>query len=125
MEDVTKAVQKIAPEMATAPSLGSYPAYYDFTGCSGEGQVIAVIDSELDVTHPMFAPLDDSVQVKLTEEDVAEIASTIGFNVDIDPAQAYRSNKLPFVVDYADNAPINAVGLSDDYPATYHGTHVS
>ena len=125
VEDVTKAVQKIAPEMATAPSLGGYPAYYDFTGCSGEGQVIAVIDTELDVTHPMFAPLDDSVQVKLTEEDVAEIASTIGFNVDVDPAQAYRSNKLPFVVDYADNDPINAVGLSEDYPATYHGTHVS
>ncbi|MBR0485869.1 MAG: S8 family serine peptidase, partial [Oscillospiraceae bacterium] len=69
--------------------------------------------------------MDDSVEVKLTEEDIAEIASAIGFNVDIDPSMAYRSNKLPYVIDYVDIDPYAGVGMSDAYPGAYHGTHVS
>lgn len=125
VEAVSKVQKTDAPQMASAPELGGYPAYYDVTGCSGEGQVVAVIDTELNIDHPMFSALDESIEVKLTEEDIAEIASTIGFNVDIDPSMAYRSNKLPYVIDYFDSDPYAGVPLSDTYPSGYHGTHVA
>jgi subtilisin family serine protease len=114
-----------SPKMASASGMSGYPAYYDFTGCTGEGQVIAVIDSELDVTHPMFAALDESVEVKLTEQDIKEIADGIGFNVDIDPSLAYRSSKLPYVIDYCDDNPYEDVAINDTHPNGYHGTHVA
>ena len=125
VEDVSEVQQTVAPQMASAPGLGGYPAYYDATGCSGEGQVIAIIDTELNIDHPMFSALDESVEVKLTEEDIAEIDSTIGFNVYIDPSRAYRNSKLPYVIDYVDYDQYDAVGMSDYFPATYHGTHVA
>ena len=125
VESVSRVTSHASPRMASASGLGGYPAYYDFTGCTGEGKVIAVIDSELDVTHPMFSKLADTVKVSLTEKDIEEIASGIGFNVDIDPSLAYRSNKLPFVIDYVDEDPYGDVAINDMHPNSYHGTHVS
>lgn len=120
VEDVTKSISYAVPQMTDAPSLGDIPAYYDATGCYGEGKVIAVIDSELDYTHPMFAPLDEEIEISLKPEDIAEIAAGIGFNVDIDPERAYLSSKLPYVIDYIDD-PYDGIRNED----SYHGTHVS
>lgn len=122
VEDVTKSVSYAVPQMANAPSLSDIPAYYDATGCYGEGTVVCVIDTELDYTHPMFAPLDEEIETVLKPEDIAEIAAGIGFNVEIDPERAYLSNKLPYVIDYVDD-PHD--GVWDDDLYSYHGTHVS
>ena len=119
VESVTPAENRSVPRMAQAAALGGFPAYYDATGCKGEGQVIAVIDSELDVTNPMFAAIDDK-EVALTKEDIAEIAEGVGFNLEIDPEQAYVSSKLPFVIDYVDDP---YAGMPDT--ESYHGTHVA
>ncbi len=54
---------RLTPCMATAAALGDIPAYYEETGCTGEGQVICIMDSELDTTHPMFSALPDNVSV--------------------------------------------------------------
>lgn len=120
--NVAEVQEHNTPKMADASVLAEIPAYYDATGCYGEGTVIAVIDSELDYTHPMFSALDEGIETALTQENIAEIASSIGFNVDIDPQRAYRSNKLPYVVDYVDD-PYDGVWNNDEY--AYHGTHVS
>ncbi len=109
----------VRPQMYYAPELGGSAFFSEETGYYGEGEVVAVIDNEFDITHDMFAPIDDK-DVTLTKEDIADIASTIGFNVTIDPEQAYVSSKLPFVVDYADDTPYD---LTDE--EHYHGTHVA
>ena len=95
VESVSRTTSHAVPQLASAAELGGYPAYYDFTGCTGEGKVIAVIDSELDVTHPMFSELADTVKVSLTEKDIEEIASGIGFNVNIDPSLATAAISCP------------------------------
>ena len=107
------------PQMDRAAALSGFPAYYDMTGCSGEGQVIAVIDSELDVTHPMFAPLADDIETALSREDIAEIAGSGELHVNVDPDRAYISSKLPYVIDYVDDY---YDGLHNE--RNYHGTHV-
>ncbi|MCQ2416819.1 MAG: S8 family serine peptidase [Oscillospiraceae bacterium] len=120
VESVTIVRPTAVPMMANAPGLSGYPAYYNETGCTGEGQVIAVIDTELDVTHPMFAPLAEDKETSLTKTDVAELAASGKLNMNVDPERAYISSKLPYVVDYAED-PYE--GLADE--SAYHGTHVS
>lgn len=116
---VTKLDKNAKLHMATAPELGGYPAYYDITGCTGEGSVVAVIDSELNADHPMFAPLADDVQTKVSREDVDAVVSSGELNCDFTTDEVYRSNKLPFVADYGEKD----TDTSD--PNWYHGTHVS
>lgn len=93
----------------------------DLQGYSGAGTVIAVIDSELDVTHPMFAPLDESIEPALSYEDIAEVIDSGTLNIKVDPQRAYISSKLPYVIDYADSDPYG--GVRD--VSGYHGTHIS
>ena len=111
---------KVKREMADAAPLGQIPYFYSETGCTGEGQVIAVIDTELDVTHPMFAPLADDLQKKISKSDLETIASGIGFNTYFDTDQAYISSKVPFAIDYTEDP----YSIADPNPLAYHGTHV-
>lgn len=125
VEDVSEVRGFSVPSMANALEMGGIPSYYDTSGCTGEGQVVAVLDSELELDHPMFAPLDDSVKVSLTKEDIKNVAEGIGFNVDIDPERAYRSSKVPYAIDYIEEDRYSAVSNSEEHPAAYHGSHVS
>ena len=115
-------VIEIKPDMAEAAELGDIPAYYDETSCTGEGQVIAVIDTELNLDHPMFAPLPDDVEVKLTKEDVDEIAATVGFNCAESWSNGYRSTKVPFACNYQGN---DSLSVPNDSASNYHGSHVA
>ncbi|WP_297958950.1 S8 family serine peptidase [uncultured Ruminococcus sp.] len=109
------------PMLARAQEIGGIPAFQNDTGCTGEGQVIAVLDSELDVTHPMFAALADDIDTALTKDDITELAESGSLHLDIDPERAYISSKLPYVVDYVDDDIYGGVANPD----AYHGTHVS
>lgn len=113
---------RLTPCMATASELGEIPAYYQETDCTGEGQVICIMDSELDTTHPMFSALPDDVQVKLKKDDIKKIAQTVGFHVSADPDKLYLSSKIPFAADYISNDPYAVRNTDQKY---YHGTHVS
>ena len=121
VESVTVLPENAKLHMATAPGFSDYPAYYNATGCTGEGQVICVIDSELDMSHPMFAPLADDIKTKLSKDDIAEIIASGELNINCDADTAYRSNKLPFVFDYVDDDQVNGLLFEE----MYHGTHVS
>ena len=121
--DVSKCSEiRLTPCMATAAELGEIPRYRQETGCTGEGQVICIMDSELDTTHPMFAALPDNIQTKLKKEDVQKIAQTVGFHVNADPNKLYLSSKIPFAADYISNDPYAVRNTNQNY---YHGTHVS
>ena len=119
---VARVQESFVPQMSHAAAIGGIPAFRNETGCTGEGQVIAVIDSELDVTHPMFSALPDDIETKLDKDTVTEIIQSGGLHMEIDPDRAYLSSKLPFVIDYAsDNDPYE--DIADEH--SYHGTHVS
>ncbi len=90
----------------------------------GSGMVIAVLDTGLDYTHPAFSVENFSYSgaLGLTKDEVASHISNTnaaelvaGLTVD----DVYRSDKVPFSFDYADND-------SDVYSLhNNHGTHVS
>ncbi|MBP0968441.1 MAG: S8 family serine peptidase, partial [Oscillospiraceae bacterium] len=115
-------VIEYVPDMSDALNIGGISSFYNDTDCRGEGQVIAVIDSELDLSHPMFAALPSEKQTKLTKDKVSAIASGVGFHVNISGDDAYYSSKVPYAVDYLDQNP-RAIQNQD--PQEYHGTHVS
>lgn len=119
IEEVTKVttVNTVKPELYTAPDLAEVGYFGETTGYFGEGEVIAVLDTEFDITHSMFAPIDDK-ENKLTKDDIKAVSGDL--NVQIDPDKAYISSKLPYVIDYADDTPYE---YSD--PQEYHGTHVA
>ncbi len=109
------------PMLARGQAIGGIPTFQNDTGCTGEGQVIAVLDSELDVTHPMFSALPDDIDTAITKDDITELAESGTLHMSIDPDRAYISSKLPYVVDYVDDDFYGGVANRDDY----HGTHVS
>ncbi|WP_295071672.1 S8 family serine peptidase [Ruminococcus sp.] len=119
VESVTKVktVNTIKPQLYTAPELSEVNYFGETTGYYGEGEVIAVLDSEFDVTHSMFAPIDDK-ENKLTKDDIIAVSDDL--NVKIDPDKAYISSKLPYVIDYADDTPYEYSDMQE-----YHGTHVA
>ena len=119
VERVTKVetLNAIKPELYTAPELAEVGYFGETTGYFGEGEVIAVLDSEFDVTHSMFAPIDDK-ENKLTKDDIIAVSGDL--NVQIDPEKAYISSKLPYVIDYTDDTPYEYANMAD-----YHGTHVA
>ncbi len=123
VESVTQVQSCAVAQMNATPKYCGIPTYTEAVSCSGEGQVIAVIDTELDITHPMFAALADDVDVKLTSDDIARIAGNSRLSIDVDPEKAYISSKLPYVVDYTADDPYN--GYMDRTLHSYHGTHVA
>ncbi|MCC8160157.1 MAG: S8 family serine peptidase, partial [Oscillospiraceae bacterium] len=89
------------------------------TGYTGDGQVIAIIDSEFDTGHEFFATAPENPA--LSKSDIAEIIETGDLNVDVAANQVYKSAKIPFAYDY-----IN--GTADTYSSdseSIHGTHVA
>ena len=110
----------MVPEMAVASETVGVPAFTEETGSRGEGQVIAVIDSELDLTHPMFAALPDGTETPVTKEDISRLAGAGELSLDIDPDKAYRNSKVPYAVCYTGEE----AGYDIAFEKSYHGTHV-
>lgn len=121
IESVTEVQTDIAvePQLATAKELGGITEFCNSTGNTGEGEVIAIIDTEFNISHDMFAPMTDK-ETKINKENITEINSKNGFSTKLDADKVYVSNKIPFAYDYGDNTPYTLSA-----PAHYHGTHVS
>ncbi|MCD8048079.1 MAG: S8 family serine peptidase [Clostridia bacterium] len=86
-------------------------------GYTGDGQVIAIIDTEFDVEHEFFS--EEPENPKLTKSDIADILSQNELNADVDANQVYKSAKIPFAYDYYNKS-------SDTYQKSLaHGTHVA
>ena len=91
--------------------------HIDQVAQKGEGKVIAVIDTGVDMTHPAFTG-ELAGSPPLTPQKVAAMTSQLGEG----KTGVYVSQKFPFAYDYAD-------GDNDASPAktpyASHGTHVA
>ena len=91
--------------------------HIDQVAQKGEGKVIAVIDTGVDMTHPAFNG-ELAGSPPLTPQKVAAMTSQLGEG----KTGVYVSQKFPFAYDYAD-------GDNDASPAKTpngsHGTHVA
>ena len=82
----------------------------------GEGKVVAVVDTGVDMTHPAFAGALGGTPA-LSADKVASLIPQLGDG----KAGTYVSEKFPFAYDYADNDP----DASPTGQAGSHGTHVA
>ncbi len=93
--------------------------YLHERGYQGQGQVIVVMDSELDVDHEFFASSVENPHYSKT--DIENLIAEKSLNANVTADEAYHSEKIPFTYDYAkktaDVRPCDA--------DTVHGTHTS
>ena len=82
----------------------------------GDGKVVAVIDTGVDMTHPAFAGALHGTP-GLSEDKVDALTPHLGDG----KTGTYVSEKFPFAYDYADNDP----DASPTGQAGSHGTHVA
>ena len=82
----------------------------------GDGKVVAVIDTGVDMTHPAFAAALHGTP-GLSEDKVEALTPQLGDG----KTGSYVSEKFPFAYDYADNDP----DASPTGEAGSHGTHVA
>ena len=82
----------------------------------GDGKVVAVIDTGVDMTHPAFTGALGGTPA-LSANKVASLTPQLGNG----KTGGYVSEKFPFAYDYADNDP----DASPTGEAGSHGTHVA
>lgn len=123
VEDVVESDMTMIPQLDVANPEGGLDTFLEDTELTGEGKVIAVIDTELNLDHEMFAPLADDIETKLSYEDVVNVINTKGLSHNIDPEKAFRNSKVPFAVNYADDEKMYSVQSTSW--SLYHGSHVS
>ena len=82
----------------------------------GNGKVVAIIDTGVDMTHPAFAGALHGTP-GLSEDRVESLTPQLGDG----KTGSYVSEKFPFAYDYADNDP----DASPTGKAGSHGTHVA
>ncbi len=116
--------RNLETQLATATEMtSSLPSQtvdqYSETGYTGDGQVVAIIDSEFDTGHEFFSHAPENPS--LSKSDIADILDSNTMNVDIAANQVYKSAKIPFAYDYVNDT-------ADTYHRdvdSVHGTHVS
>lgn len=87
----------------------------------GQGQAIAVIDSELDWEHACFA--GEVATPALSKQYIQQLLHNNALNIDIseDINKIYHSSKLPLVYNYANHSS----QVFSTNPSMIHGSHVS
>ncbi|MDD6981628.1 MAG: leucine-rich repeat protein [Clostridia bacterium] len=89
-------------------------------GYTGEGMVVAILDTGLDYTHTAFERLPEGT-LKLTKDDIEELfpyLAASSLNESGRWEETYYSDKVIYMYDYADKD-------TDVYPVNDHGTHVA
>ena len=93
------------------------------TGFTGEGMLIAILDTGVDMDHQIFskAPANPA----LTQDDVKDLLSKYDFQAEglvkgLSVSSVYKSTKFPFQFDYGDKDTDGAPGTKSS-----HGTHVA
>ena len=114
-------VFKVAPDMPT--TMTELGGLENTSGYQGEGMVIAIVDSGLEISHPLFQKAPDSPA--LTQDDIAQVLKENDLHAEekkagITASQVYETAKIPFAFDYADNDLDVAPNGAGD-----HGTHVA
>ena len=112
---------KVAPDMESAATeLGGLE---NSSGYQGEGMVIAILDTGLEISHKSFQ--NDPTDPALTQTDIEKVLKDNNLRAEtkkagITASQVYHTAKVPFAFDYADNdLDVNPGNAGD------HGIHVS
>ena len=93
------------------------------SGYQGEGMVIAILDTGLEISHKSFQ--NDPTDPALTQTDIEKALKDNNLRAEtkkagITASQVYHTAKVPFAFDYADNdLDVNPGNAGD------HGIHVS
>ena len=93
------------------------------TGFTGEGMLIAILDTGVDMDHQIFSKAPASPA--LTQDDVKGLLSQYDFQAEgfvkgLSVSSVYKSAKFPFQFDYGDKDTNGAPGTKSS-----HGTHVA
>ena len=93
------------------------------TGFTGEGMLIAILDTGVDMDHQIFSKAPASPA--LTQDDVKGLLSQYDFQAEgivkgLSVSSVYKSTKFPFQFDYGDKDTDGAPGTEGS-----HGTHVA
>lgn len=96
---------------------------YNTTGFTGEGMLVAILDTGVDMAHEIFKTAPKSPS--LTREKLQSMLETYDFQVEsivkgISVSDLYYSVKIPFQFDYGDR---DKDGMPGDKGS--HGTHVA
>ena len=96
---------------------------YNTTGFTGEGMLVAILDTGVDMGHEIFKTAPKSPS--LTREKLQSMLGTYDFQVEsivkgISVSDLYYSAKIPFQFDYGDR---DKDGMPGDKGS--HGTHVA
>lgn len=114
-------VFKVAPDMPT--TMTELGGLENTSGYQGEGMVIAIVDSGLEIGHPLFAQAPTTPA--LAKNDLENVLARKNLKAEekksgITASQVYKTAKVPFAFDYADNDLDVAPNGAGD-----HGTHVA
>lgn len=114
-------VFKVAPDMPT--TMTELGGLENTSGYQGERMVIAIVDSGLEISHPLFTQAPTTPA--LTKTDIENILASKNLKAEkkksgITASQVYKTAKVPFAFDYADNDLDVAPNGAGD-----HGTHVA
>ena len=93
------------------------------TGFTGEGMLIAILDTGVDMDHQIFSKAPATPA--LTQDDVKDLLSQYDFQAEglvkgLSVSSVYKSTKFPFQFDYGDKDTDGAPGTKSS-----HGTHVA
>ena len=96
---------------------------YNTTGFTGEGMLVAILDTGVDMGHEIFKTAPKSPS--LTQEKLRTLLETYDFQVEsiikgISVSNLYYSAKIPFQFDYGDKDKDGMPGEKGS-----HGTHVA
>ena len=109
------------PKVAVSNNANVYSTgIYNTTGISysGEGMVVAILDTGLDYTHEAFSTMPTSDKV-WTKDYISSIVASGRLNAAASADDLYYNKKVPYAYDYADND-------ADVFPQySSHGTHVA
>ena len=93
-------------------------------GYTGKGIAIAVIDTGVDIEHEIFS--EEVADGKITKEQVKEVAEKNVLHVNTsNENELYKSSKVPFAYDYADNDCNVCPSKESVFYGNEHGTHVA
>ena len=112
--------EDVTPSMSTSTNLSGATGAWDL-GYTGEGTVVAVVDTGILSTHEAFSVMPENG--KITKEYLKNVYAQYGSKMhagsseDLD--EIYKNEKLPFNWDYYFSDP------EPDHTASDHGTHVA
>ena len=113
---------ELLPDTANSDKMIGGGVYND-TGFNGEGMLIAILDTGVQVNHPIFK--DAPTNPSMTKESLQAILDKYDLNAEKDVSSLsaeslYYSAKVPFQFDYGEGKLDKTNGTRGD-----HGTHVA